>query len=77
MLIATLIGLLLGGLAGFFGDSGLRLPIITVILNLLALIFAIHFAFISRAYLLTIKNADGQLLKSILIFFWRNIFHSI
>ncbi len=68
MLIATLIGLFMGGLAGYFGDDGLRLPIVTIALNLIALFFAIHFAFISRSYQLSLKDADGELLKSCLIF---------
>lgn len=68
MLIATIIGLVLGGLAGFFGDTGLRIPVVTIAINLLAVIFALHFAFISRSYQLTAKDADGQLFKSMLIF---------
>jgi len=68
MLIATLIGLFMGGLAGYFGDDGLHLPIITVLLNLLAVFLATHFAFISRSYQLSLKDADGGLFKSILIF---------
>ncbi len=68
MFIATIIGLFMGGLAGYFGDDGLRLPISTIFLNLLAVFLAIHFGFISRTYELSLKDADGALLKSFLIF---------
>lgn len=68
MLIATFIGLLLGGLAGYYGDYDLKVPIATIILNLLGLFLAIHFAFISRGYQLSGKESDHELLKSIGIF---------
>ncbi len=68
MLIAAFIGLFLGGLAGYFGDYDLKLPLVTIFLNLIGLFFAVHFAFISRGYQLSAKDADGELLKSIGIF---------
>ena len=77
MLIATLIGLLMGGLAGYFGDDGLRLPIATIILNGIAFFLAIHFAFISRSYQLSLKDTDGELLKSLFIFLLTFLFFNL
>ncbi len=68
MLIATIIGLFMGGLAGYFGDEGLKLPLLTIVLNVLTFFAAIHFAFISRSYQLSLKDNSGELLKSIAIF---------
>jgi len=68
MLIAIIIGLFMGGLAGYFGDDGLRLPLLTILINGIALFLAIHFGFICRSYQLSLKEADGELFKSILIF---------
>lgn len=68
MMIAAFIGLFLGGLAGYFGDYDLKLPFVTILMNLVGLFFAVHFAFISRSYQLSVKDADGELLKSIGIF---------
>ena len=46
MLIATIIGLFMGGLAGYFGDERLRAPILTIVLNVLAFFLAIHLSLI-------------------------------
>lgn len=77
MFIATLIGLFMGGLAGYFGDDGLRLPITTILLNGIAFFLAIHFAFISRSYQLSLKDADGELLKSLFIFMLTFVFFNL
>jgi len=68
MLIALIIGLFMGGLAGYFGDDGLQLPISTIVLNGIALFLAVHFAFISRSYQLSLQDANGEFLKSVAIF---------
>ena len=68
MLIALIIGLFMGGLAGYFGDDGLQLPLSTIILNGIACFLGIHFAFVSRSYQLSLQDANGEFLKSLLIF---------
>ncbi|MEM6317008.1 MAG: ABC transporter permease [Bacteroidota bacterium] len=68
MLIATILGLFLGGLAGYFGDDRLQLPISTLILNGIGLFFAIHFAFISRSYALSLDDGSYEGFKSAGIF---------
>ena len=68
MFIASIIGLFMGGLAGYFGDDRFQVYWSSLILNLIAFFLAIHFAFISRAYPLGLKDANGELLKSIGIF---------
>ncbi len=50
--IATLIGLFLGALAGFFGDNGFKISRIRLWLNLLGLPFAVFYAFVPRWYYL-------------------------
>jgi len=77
MLIATIIGLFMGGLAGYFGDERLKAPILTIILNVIAFFAAIHFAFISRSYQLYLKEASGEFLKSTAIFIGIFIFANL
>lgn len=50
--IAFIIGVFLGGIAGYFGDDKLKISKIRIIMNLLALPFAFFYGFISRSYLL-------------------------
>lgn len=74
MSIAAFIGILLGSIAGYFGDDKLRISRGRVILNILFLFFALFYAFGSRSYIL--KDAIGasfgsfmvQFLVSILLF---------
>jgi len=54
MSISTLIGILLGSMAGYFGDNRLKLSRGRVILNLMAIPFLIFYAFISPSILLFI-----------------------
>ncbi len=69
--IATAIGLLLGSLAGFFGDDRMRVSWIGVVLNLMALFFAWFYGFSARGYTLSEAAKNGglgmELLKSIAI----------
>lgn len=55
MSIATLIGILLGAFAGYFGDDRMKVSRIRIWLNLLALFLAFFYAFIVRGY----SMADG------------------
>lgn len=55
MSIATLIGILLGSMAGYFGDDRLKVSRVRILLNLLALFIAFFYAFIVRGYTM----ADG------------------
>jgi peptide/nickel transport system permease protein len=69
--IATVIGLLLGSLAGYFGDRGLRLGWPRLVLNLLALFFAWFFGLKARGYQLSEAAKNGglgwEILKSLAI----------
>lgn len=75
MSIATLIGVLLGALAGYFGDERLQISRIRLLLNLIGLFFALFYAFGSRGYILSDAIGESMLgflwefLLSLLIFF--------
>lgn len=64
MSVASFIGILLGSLAGFFGDSRLRLSRATIIFNILFFCLALFYAFGNRSY--TLADAIG---KSFIAFF--------
>jgi len=67
--IATLIGLLFGAFAGYFGDDRLRLSKGTLFMNLIGFIFAIYYAFMVRRYaLLHGESLLWELILSICIF---------
>lgn len=72
MSIATLIGILIGALAGYFGDNRLKMSRIRLILNIFAFIIAIFYAFSARTYYYSNADDEGglglQLLISIAIF---------
>lgn len=55
--IAAIIGILMGSIAGFFGDDKLKMTVASVILNIVGLFFAFFYAFGSRSYVL--KDAMG------------------
>ncbi|HHH49411.1 MAG TPA: ABC transporter permease [Saprospiraceae bacterium] len=70
MLIAALIGIPLGAIAGYFGDSHFQISALRFGLNLIAFPLAIFYAFIARSYQL--MEGNNQLLEfviSLLIFF--------
>lgn len=79
MSIATFIGLLLGSLAGYFGDTGYKSTRIRIIMLFLGSILGIFYAFVVRKYDFLDEDASFvlELLKSIsifaviLLFFWR------
>lgn len=72
MSIAVFLGVLLGSLAGYFGDDKLKISRIRVLLNFVGFFFGIFFAFSARAYQLRIAGKDGglffELTKSVFIF---------
>lgn len=73
MFIATLIGLFLGALAGYFGDTRFRVSGIRLGLNLIGIILGYFYAFQARRYSINVANESGtfgfEILKSLLIFF--------
>lgn len=76
MSIALVIGLVIGSLAGYFGDSRLKVSRIRIWLNIPTLFFAFYYAFGVRSYVLgdALSVSFGgftlQLLLSFLIFFF-------
>lgn len=74
MSIASLIGILLGSLAGFFGDNRIKISRASIITGLIFLYIGWFYAFSSRSYTLTdaigvsIVSFLGQLLISLGIF---------
>jgi peptide/nickel transport system permease protein len=68
MSIATLIGLLLGSMAGYFGDERLKLSRASLVLGIVFLMLGIFYAFGLRSYAL----ADA-LSQSFLALFWQLI----
>ena len=71
--LAALIGILLGSLAGYFGDARLRLTRAQLACNVLGLFFGCFYAFGVRGYVLsdalgvTLWGFIGQLLISFLV----------
>ncbi|HXP49730.1 MAG TPA: ABC transporter permease, partial [Bacteroidia bacterium] len=83
MSIATLIGLILGSLAGYFGDERLKISRIGMIFNVLFFVLALFYAFGLRSYALSDALAHSffsfffQLVFSIIIFLAIMIFGNI
>ena len=73
--IASLIGIILGALAGFFGDTRLRMPRIKYWLTLFGVFMGIFYGFGQRKYVLaeafgeSVSNGALQILISIIIIF--------
>ncbi len=67
MTIATLLGLFFGALSGYFGDDRLKVSRIRILLNIIAFVLAVFFAFISNGYLISDMIGDGHLFEAILI----------
>ncbi len=71
MSIATAIGVLLGALAGYFGDKGLRIAHLSLWANVAAIFFAWFYGFQARSFALSeAAKSDGlgrELLFSLLI----------
>jgi peptide/nickel transport system permease protein len=71
MSIAAFIGILLGSIAGYFGDTKLQMSRIRVILNLVVIPFAFFYAFGTRTYIL--QDAIGNSFFSFLLEFFLSI----
>lgn len=75
MTIASIIGIFLGSLAGYFGDENLKMSRGRLWLNLIFLFFAMFYAFAMRSYVISdaisvsIASFFVELLISLLIFF--------
>ena len=65
MAIASLIGIVLGALAGFFGDDRLRLSRIVLFLNLLGLTAGLFYGFVVRGYNIAEGTFGLEILKSL------------
>lgn len=65
MSIAVLIGLFLGSLSGYFGDTRMRISRIRLFLNLLAILLAIFYIFVSFGYLVGDWIGNGHLFTAI------------
>jgi peptide/nickel transport system permease protein len=74
MSIASFLGILLGAIAGYFGDQRLKLSRITIVFNMLFVFLAWFYAFQIRGYILSDALADSvgsfclQFLFSLIIF---------
>ncbi len=72
--IASILGIFLGALAGYFGDDRLRMSFIRAVLNIAAIIFGFFYGFMVRSYTLSdafevsLINFLAQLGLSFLIF---------
>lgn len=75
MLIASVLGIFFGALAGYFGDENFKMSRARLWLNVLFFFFALFYAYSTRSYAIADGLADGfatflfEMLKSILIFF--------
>ena len=67
MTVATLIGLFLGAVAGFFGDDRLRISRARLFLNALALFLGLFFAFESRRYAFYGEHFNRELFLSLFL----------
>ena len=68
MLVAGFIGLLMGSIAGYFGNEKLRISIIKVLLIIPSILLGIFYGFIARRYVLTEGAFGWEVGKGILIF---------
>ncbi|MCC7302818.1 MAG: ABC transporter permease [Bacteroidia bacterium] len=73
MFIASMIGIILGSLAGYFGDQRLKASRASILFIILFLLFGLFYAFSSRSYILSESFSQGlsvffvQLLLSLVI----------
>jgi peptide/nickel transport system permease protein len=68
MSIATVIGILAGALAAYFGDDGFRTSRIRLLLNAVGLFFGWFYGFPARSYAITESDGNGALLTGLAIF---------
>ncbi len=64
MSIATLIGILLGALAGFFGDNRIKISRASVLMLIIGLFFAYFYGFSARSFIIS-ENFKTSLLSGI------------
>lgn len=82
MSIAAVIGIFLGGMAGFFGDSGLKFRVYSLIGTCIGIFFGAFWGFVSRSYNLEIALSKNflaflfELLISLIIFLGSILFFS-
>ena len=67
MSIALIIGVFLGGIAGYFGDDGLKASRTRILLNILGCVFGYFYGFTVRSYALAEGNWVGEVGKGVLI----------
>jgi peptide/nickel transport system permease protein len=69
MSIASIIGILLGSMAGYFGDDRLKVSRGRLFLNIITLIFALFYGFGTRSYILgdAISSSIGSFLWEFLV----------
>ncbi len=65
MSIATLIGLFLGAISGYFGDERLKVSRGRIMTNTIALFLCFFYAFITNGYVLGDLIAEGHLLQAL------------
>jgi len=68
MFVALSIGLVLGSIAGFFGDDRLRVRRGRLMMNFIGIFFGIFYAFVVREYAMKGSESAGEGMKSIGIF---------
>ena len=59
MSIASVIGILLGSLAGYYGDEKLKISLARLVLNIIGVPLALFYAFSTRSYVLEDALADS------------------
>ncbi len=76
MSIAILIGLFLGALSGYFGDTRMRISRIRLLLNSLSVFLLLFYAFIVNGYVIGDWIAEGHLLLAIayILVWWVGLF---
>lgn len=65
MSIATFLGMFFGAIAGYFGDSGIRVSRVRLWMNILALLFGVFYGFMVRGFAYTQGSFGIEILKSL------------
>jgi len=68
MLVAGFIGLLMGSMAGYFGNEKLKVSILKIVLLIPGLILGIFYGFIARRYVISEGSFGWEVSKGLLIF---------
>ena len=67
MSIASILGILIGAMAGYFGDNRLKVSRARLFLNLFGFIAAIFYGFTARSYIISNASKEGGMVKQVLI----------